>query len=99
MYKYLDNWIAGIVLGLILPPLVGVLGLYIYLNQTLTTMEVDLASILKMNELFDNILQLSCLVNLIPFFAFYYMRYDVASKGVIASTFIFIIIVAILNNI
>lgn len=95
MYKYFDTWWFGLIIGLILPPVSGLFGTYFYVTSYMPN--VTLMQVIDMHQLYDSVLQLSCLSNLIPFFILYNLRYDKGSKAVIGATFAFIIIVTILK--
>lgn len=81
---------------MILPPLTGLFGMYFYVTNTLP--HITLEQVANMSQLYDSVLQLACLANLVPFMIFYYVtRFDIGAKGIITSTFLWFIIVAILK--
>ena len=82
--KKLDHIVYGLILGIIIPLIVMHLWLQSYSN-------LNLLDIIK-NPFFSeivNILKGSLFVNLLIFFAFYWLKKDKSARGVIFATLIY----------
>ena len=93
MNKLKNTFVIGFVFGLIVPPLAFIL--YSILNNPEKTILENL-HFYKTGGVLSNVISLSVIANLIPFFGFLNSKNERTAQGVIGGSFIYVFVVLII---
>ncbi len=93
MSKFKNTFVIGFVLGLVVPPLAFIL--YNIFNNPEKSILENLF-FYKSGGVLSNVISLSVIANLIPFFGFLNSKNERAAQGVIGGSFVYVFIVLII---
>lgn len=93
MYKFKNTFVMGFVLGLIVPPIAFIL--YSIINNPEKTI-LDNLHFYKFGGVLSNVISLSVIANLLPFFGFLNSKNERAAQGVIGGSFVYVFVVLII---
>ena len=94
MRSKFDAPIVGLVLGVIIP----LIGLFIFYKFNFKTLDfAEFVDYINRKQMFPQLLSLSVVSNLGLFFIFIWKKFYYSAKGVIAATFLYVLVVIILK--